>query len=171
MEELEPVSQDNRLGKCLVTGVAGFIGSHLAQNLLAQGNSVTGYDNLSSGNQAWLDHLLSNPHFNFVQADLLDLGALERAARGHDVVFHLAANTDIPAGNKDPRIDFENCIVGTFNMLEAMRATSIRRLLFASSSTVFGDPSVRPTPEAVGPLLPISLYGAGKLAGEGLISA
>ncbi len=165
------MSRESHLGKCFITGVAGFIGSHLAQHLLAQGNTVTGYDNLSSGKQEWLNLFRSNSQFKFIQGDLLDLTTLEQAAPGHDVVFHLAANTDIPRGNKDPRIDFENCIVGTFDMLEAMRANGVRQLVFASSSTVFGEPPIRPTPEDVGPLLPISHYGAGKLAGEGMISA
>jgi UDP-glucose 4-epimerase len=158
------------LGRCFVTGAAGFIGSHLVEYLLAHGNSVTGYDNLSSGKGKWIRHLLDNSRFEFFEADLLDLRMLKKAIRGHDIVFHLAANTDIPRGNNDPRIDFDNCIVGTFNMLEAMRAKGVRRLVFASSSTVFGDPPLRPTPETVGPMLPISLYGAGKMAGEALIS-
>jgi UDP-glucose 4-epimerase len=156
---------------CFVTGAAGFIGSHLVEYLLAQGKAVTGYDNLSSGKRKWVRHLLKNPRFKFFEADLLDMKALKKAVRGHDLVFHLAANTDIPRGNTDPRIDFDNCIVGTFHMLEAMRANGVRQLIFASSSTVFGEPSIRPTPESVGPVLPISIYGAGKMAGEGLISA
>lgn len=167
---MRAVSSD-ALGRCFVTGTAGFIGSHLVEYLVAQGNSVTGYDNLSSGKRRWIQHLLDHPRFTFLEADLLDLKALKKAVRGHDIVFHLAANTDIPNGNKDPRIDFENCTVGTFHMLEAMRANGVRQLLFASSSTVFGEPPIRPTPETVGPVLPISLYGAGKMAGEGLISA
>jgi UDP-glucose 4-epimerase len=165
------LTEISHLGTCFVTGCAGFIGSHLVEHLVAQGSSVTGYDNLSSGNRTWLQHLNEHPRFSFINADLLDLKVLTKAVRGHDVVFHLAANTDIPNGNKDPRIDFENCIIGTFNMLEAMRANGVRQLIFASSSTVFGEPPVRPTAETVGPLLPISLYGAGKMAGEGLISA
>jgi UDP-glucose 4-epimerase len=160
-----------RLEHCVVTGAAGFIGSHLVEHLLAQGNPVTGYDNLSSGKRAWLQQVQEHPQLLFVEANLLDLKALTEAVRGHDTVFHLAANTDILGGNKDPRIDFENCIVGTFHMLEAMRVSGVRQLIFASSSTVFGEPSIRPTPETVGPVLPISLYGAGKMAGEGLISA
>jgi UDP-glucose 4-epimerase len=154
-----------------VTGAAGFIGSHLTEHLLAEGNSVTGYDNLSSGRRESIQHLLDNPRFTLIEADLFNLNALEEGVRGHDIVIHLAANTDIPGGNEDPRIDFENCTVGTFHMLEAMRINGVRQLIFASSSTVFGEPPIRPTPEDVGPLLPISHYGAGKMAGEGLISA
>jgi UDP-glucose 4-epimerase len=165
------VGKSASLERCFVTGAAGFIGSHLVEHLVARGNSVTGYDNLSSGKRAWLQQVRKHLRFSFVEGDLLDLKGLAEAVRGHDTVFHLAANTDIPGGNKDPRIDFENCIVGTFHLLEAMRANGVRQLVFASSSTVFGEPSIRPTPETVGPMLPISLYGAGKMAGEGLISA
>lgn len=159
------------LGRCFVTGGAGFIGSHMVEKLLGEGNAVTAYDNLSSGKRRWIEHLASNPRFTFIQADLLELDTLKRAMRGHDIVIHLAANTDIPIGKSNPRIDLENCIIATFNVLEAMRANSVPRIIFASSSTVFGETSVRPTPETIGPLSPLSLYGAGKLAGEGLISA
>lgn len=161
----------SNLGACFVTGGAGFIGSHLAEYLLAAGDTVTVYDNLSLGKKEWIEHLFSEPRFRFIEADLRDMGALKEAMAGHDLVFHLGANTDIPRGNQDTRIDLENDIIATYNVLEAMRHHEISKLLFASSSTVFGEPSIRPTPEAVGPLLPISLYGAGKLACEGLISA
>jgi UDP-glucose 4-epimerase len=161
----------SKLGACFVTGGAGFIGSHLAEYLLAAGNRVTVYDNLSLGKKEWIEHLFSEPRFRFIEADLRDMGALKKAMAGHDLVFHLGANTDIPRGNQDTSIDLENDIIATYNVLEAMRHHGIAKLLFASSSTVFGEPPVRPTPEVVGPLLPISLYGAGKLACEGLISA
>ncbi len=154
-----------------ITGAAGFIGSHTVERLLDEGHTVTGYDNLSSGRRERIGRVLAHPRFAFIQADLLDLGTLTHAMRGHQVVVHLGANTDIPRGNQNPRIDFDNCIVGTFHMLEAMRANGVQRLIFASSSTVFGEPPIRPTPEDVGPLLPISHYGAGKMAGEGMISA
>lgn len=165
------MSQDCALGRCFVTGGAGFIGSHLSERLLAAGNTVTVYDNLSLGRREWIEHLLHEPCFRFIEADLRDTEALQEAMAEHDLVFHLGANTDIPAGNQDTRIDLENDIIATYNVLEAMRQLGVRKLLFASSSTVFGEASIRPTPEAVGPLLPISLYGAGKLACEGLISA
>lgn len=154
-----------------VTGVAGFIGSHMAERLLGEGNTVTGYDNLSLGRKEWIEPLLEHPRFAFLQADLLDLDTLKRAMQGHDVVVHLGANTDIPRGSNDPEIDLNNCTIATYKVLEAMRATGVRELLFASSATVYGEVSVYPTPEGIGPMLPISLYGAGKLAGEGLISA
>jgi UDP-glucose 4-epimerase len=155
----------------MVTGAAGFIGSHFVERLVTDGYSVVGYDNLSLGKKEWISHLLDSPRFSFVHADLQDLETLKVAIRSCDIVVHLGANTDIPRGNTDPRIDFDNCITGTFNVLEAMRANGVCNLLFASSSTVFGEPTLMPTPETVGPLLPISLYGAGKMAGEGLISA
>jgi UDP-glucose 4-epimerase len=156
---------------CFVTGGAGFIGSHLAERLLATGDRVTVYDNLSSGKREWIEHLFREPGFRFIEADVRDLDALKAAMPGHDVVFHLAANTDIPRGSLDTRLDLENDTIATHTVLEAMRQLGVRKLVFASSSTVFGEPSVRPTPESVGPLLPISLYGAGKLACEGFISA
>lgn len=158
-------------GKCFVTGGAGFIGSHLVERLLAEGNTVAAYDNLSLGKREWIEHHVNNPYFTFVQADLLDLATLKEAMAGHSIVMHLGANTDIRKGNSDPRVDLENCTIGTFNVLEAMRANRISKLIFTSSSTAFGEAPVKPTPETVGPLLPISLYGAGKVAGESLISA
>jgi UDP-glucose 4-epimerase len=163
--------QAGSLSACFVTGGAGFIGSHLSEYLLAAGNAVTVYDNLSLGRREWIKHLLGKPRFRFVRADLRDQEALREAMSGHDFVFHLGANTDIPRGTRDTRIDLENDTIATYNVLEAMRQLGIHNLLFASSSTVLGEPPVRPTPEVVGPLLPISLYGAGKLACEGLISA
>jgi UDP-glucose 4-epimerase len=156
---------------CFLTGGAGFIGSHLGDRLLAEGKTVTVYDNLSSGRREWIEHNIGQPGFTFIQADLLDAPKLKEAMAGHDLVIHLGANTDIPGGNQDVRLDLENCTIATHNVLEAMRATGIRRLLFSSTSAVYGEAPVIPTPEDVGPLLPISLYGAAKLACETLISA
>jgi len=156
---------------CFLTGGAGFIGSHLGDRLLAEGKTVTVYDNLSSGRREWIEHNIGQPGFTFIQADLLDAPKLKEAMAGHDLVIHLGANTDIPGGNQDVRLDLENCTIATHNLLEAMRATGIRRLLFASSSAVYGEAPIIPTPEDVGPLLPISLYGAAKLACETLVSA
>lgn len=157
--------------RCFLTGGAGFIGSHLVDRLLAEGKAVTVYDNLSSGRREWIEHNMGQPGFTFIQADLLDAPRLREGMAGHDLVIHLGANTDIPGGNQNVRLDLENCTIATHNVLEAMRATDIRRLLFASTSAVYGEAPVIPTPEHVGPLLPISLYGAAKLACETLISA
>ena len=154
-----------------VTGGAGFIGSHLVDRLLAEGHGVTTYDKLDLGPSEWLERAQQNPRFSLVHADMLDLDTLTRAMAGHDVVCHLGANTDIPGGAADPQLDLKNCTIATSNVLEAMTANGIGKLLFASSAAVYGETPVQPTPEDVGPLLPISPYGAAKLACEGLISA
>lgn len=160
---------DNR--RFFVTGAAGFIGSHVVERLLAEGHTVTGYDNLSSGKREWIEPVLDDHCFTFVQADLRDPDILTSAMQGHDVVFHLGANTDIVQGNTHTRLDLENCTIATSNVLEAMRTNKVGKLLFASSAAVYGEAPVYPTSEGAGPLLPISLYGAAKLACEGLISA
>jgi UDP-glucose 4-epimerase len=157
--------------RCFLTGGAGFIGSYLVDRLLAEGKTVTAYDNLSSGRREWIEHNIGQPGFTFIEADLLDAPRLKEAMAGHDLVIHLGANTDIPGGNENVRLDLENCTIATHNVLEAMRATGIERLLFASTSAVYGEAPTIPTPEHMGPLLPISLYGAAKLACETLICA
>ena len=154
-----------------VTGGAGFIGSHLADRLIAEGNTVTVYDNLSSGRRERIEHHIGKEGFSFFHADLLDFETLREAMKGHEVIWHLGANTDIPGGNKVTDLDLKNCTIATYNVLEAMRQNGINKLLFTSSATVYGEIPVMPTPEDAGPLLPISFYGAGKLAGEGLVSA
>ncbi len=154
-----------------VTGGAGFIGSHLVDRLLEQGNQVTAYDKLALGRSQWLDEASRHDRFSLVQADMLDSDTLTRTMAGHDVVCHLGANTDIPGGAADPQLDLKNCTIATSNVLEAMAANDVHKLLFASSAAVYGESPLNPTPEEVGPLLPISPYGAAKLACEGLISA
>lgn len=155
-----------------VTGGAGFIGSHLVDRLLRDpGNTVTAYDNLSSGKEEFLRHNLGNERFRFVRADLLDLPALTGAVRGHDLVHHLAANPDIRLGTAVPETDLRQGTLATFNLLEAMRATGVRKIAFSSSSVVYGEAERIPTPEDYGPLVPISLYAAAKLGAEGLITA
>jgi UDP-glucose 4-epimerase len=165
------MSSNGTRSRYLLTGGAGFIGSHWVERLLREGNTVTVYDNLVSGNLRWLEPFQADEAFTFVHADLLDLDRLKEATQGQDIVVHLGANTDIVLGNNKTDTDLNNCTIGTYNLLEAMRAHGVRQLLFASSATVFGDSPTIPTSESVGPLLPISLYGAGKLACEGLISA
>jgi UDP-glucose 4-epimerase len=157
--------------KYFVTGGAGFIGSHLVDRLTAEGNSVTVYDNLVSGKKESIKHHIGQPGFQFIQADLLDNAALTKAMKGHEIVWHLGANTDIPEGHKQLDLDLKNCAIATHSVLEAMRQNKIKQLLFSSSSTVYGELVRKATAEDAGPLLPISLYGAGKLAGEGFISA
>jgi UDP-glucose 4-epimerase len=157
--------------RAFVTGGAGFIGSHLVERLLAEGNQVTVYDNLVSGRRRDIAHHLDRGDFTLVEADLLDRDTLQRAMKGHDIVWHLGANTDIPGGNHITDLDLKNCTVATWNVLEARRANGVRRMLFASTACVYGDVPRLTLSETFGPLLPINLYGAGKLACEGLISS
>jgi len=158
-------------GRYFVTGGAGNIGSHLVDRLLTEGHQVTVYDNLTSGNRAWIAHNLDTKDFRFIEADLLDVAQLRRAVVGHELIFHLGANTDIPSGYKNSELDLQHCTIATHNVLEAMRTTGIKKLVFSSTSAVYGEPSVSPTPESYGPLRPISLYGGAKLGNEGQISA
>ena len=155
-----------------VTGGAGFIGSHLVDRLLWDtDNSVTVYDNLSSGKEEFIKHHFGGKNFHFAKADLLDLSALKDALKGHDLVHHLAANPDIRLGTAVPETDLRQGTLATFNLLEAMRATGVRKIAFSSSSVVYGEAEKIPTPEDYGPLVPISLYAAAKLGAEGLITA
>lgn len=154
----------------LVTGGAGFIGSHLVDRLLA-GNEVTVLDNFSSGRRENLAWHRENPDFTLVEADLLDSDALQRAVRGKDIVFHVAANPDVKLGAADTRVHLDQNVLATYNLLEAMRTAGVSRIAFTSTSTVYGEADVVPTPEDYGPLKPISLYGASKLSCEALISS
>src|SRR4030042_1806970 len=155
-----------------ITGGAGFIGSHLVERLLAEDNSrVTVYDNLVSGKRKNIARHLNNGRFKFIQADLLDYDNLKQAMQVHEIIWHLGANTDIPGGNKVTDLDLKNCTTATRNVLEAMRANDINRIIFSSTSCVYGDAPPVLLAETYGPLLPISLYGSGKLACEALISA
>ena len=157
--------------KDFVTGGAGFIGSHLVDRLLSEGNTVTIFDNLATGKETWIEHHTDNNLFHFVRADLLDMSSLKHAMEGSDVVWHLGANTLIVAGNNTTDLDLKNCTIATYNVLESMKQNGISRIVFPSSATVYGDTSGVILSESYGPLLPISLYGAAKLGCEGLISA
>ena len=157
--------------RVLITGGAGFVGSNLAERLLSEGQAVTVVDNLTGGNLDFLSCCQAHPAFSFVQEDLLNLDPLCEIVAGNDAVFHLAANSNIPEGRRTSDIDLRLGTLATYNLLEAMRRTGVNELMFSSSSVVYGEPSVSPTPEDYGPLFPISLYGASKLACEGLISA
>jgi UDP-glucose 4-epimerase len=157
--------------KALVTGAAGFIGSHLTDRLLADGHAVVGYDNLSSGRREFLADALRHPAFTLVEADTLDLDRLAGAARGCDTLFHLAANADVRFGLDRPRRDLEQNTVATWTALEAARRAGVARFAFASTGSVYGEPAVHPTPEDAPFPVQTSLYGASKLAGEGLVQA
>lgn len=154
-----------------VTGCAGFIGSNLAERLLAAGHEVIGYDNFSTGQHRFIDSALKNPKFKLIGGDLLDLPALTRAFSGSDMVFHFAANADVRFGTEHPHRDLEQNTIATYNVLEAMRANNIRRIVFSSTGSVYGKAAVIPTPEDAPFPTQTSLYAASKLAGEGLISA
>jgi UDP-glucose 4-epimerase len=160
------------LSRIFVTGASGFIGSHLVDMLLGQGYHVTAYDNLSNGRREFIEHHFGQPNFRFVEADILDEGRLGEAMKGHDLVWHLAANTDIIGGVEQPRRDLRDCVMGTFNVLEAMRRTGIQPIIFSSTGAVYGELCHDvATSESDGPLLAMSTYAAGKIGSEAFISA
>src|SRR5688572_32332103 len=154
-----------------VTGGAGFIGSNLIDRLLSGGHAVTAYDNLSTGQLRFLDAASGKPGFRLVEGDLLDESKLGEAVKGHDFVFHFAANADVRFGTNHPRRDLEQNTIATYNVLEGMRASGIKAVAFSSTGSIYGEPAVFPTPEDSPFPLQTSLYGASKLAGEGLIEA
>jgi UDP-glucose 4-epimerase len=160
----------------LITGAAGFIGSQLADALLEGGDVVAGVDDFSLGRPMHLAKASANPRFSFVEADVSDVQTATHAFRGlageapPDLVWHLAANSDIAAGVADPSIDFRRTLQTTYATIEAAKAVGARAIAFASTSAVYGETDQRLT-EDLGPLLPISNYGAAKLAGEALLSA
>lgn len=155
----------------LVTGCAGFIGSNLTERLLSNGHTVIGIDNFSTGQHRFLEVSMKHSGFSFIEADLLDLDSMKLAFNGVDTVFHLAANADVRFGTEHPRRDLEQNTIGTYNVLEAMRANGVKKIAFSSTGSVYGESQVVPTPED-GPFpIQTSLYGASKAACEGLISA
>lgn len=154
-----------------VTGGAGFIGSHLVDRLLKQGHTVSVYDNLSSGKTEFIQQHKNNPHFSFINGDLLEIDAVKKAIIGHDAVFHLAANPHVRLGETQTDLDMKQGVIATYNLLESMRQHDIKHIVFSSSSVVYGETPGYPLPETHGPSIPISLYGAAKLGGEGLITA
>lgn len=158
--------------RTLITGAAGCIGSDLAETLVARGDSVIGIDNLSSGKWEHISGLLNRPNFRFVEGDLEDRRTLDPLVKDVDFVWHLAANPDVKFTAGDPTDkDLRQNTICTYNVLEAMRASGVSRLAFASTSAVYGICKQQPIPEDAPFPMPISLYGATKLACEGLISA
>jgi UDP-glucose 4-epimerase len=162
-----------KMGRFFIVGGAGFIGSHFTDVLLAKDgvDSVTIYDNLTSGRKWHFAKHLANPKFKFAKGDVKDLEVLKRAMDGSEVVIHLASNPDIARAATEPDIDFREGTYLTERVLEAMRLTSAKRILYASGSGVYGDLGMVEAGEDYGPLVPISTYGASKLAGEVLISS
>jgi UDP-glucose 4-epimerase len=154
-----------------ITGAAGFIGSSLADRLLAGGKRVVGWDNFSTGQREFLQTALTHPKFKLIEGDCLDLPALTRAMAGCNFVFHLAANADVRFGLDHPGKDFQQNAVATFNVLEAMRANDIKGIAFSSTGSVYGEAEIIPTPENAPFPVQTSLYAASKLAAEGFIHA
>jgi UDP-glucose 4-epimerase len=156
----------------VVTGGAGFIGSNLVDRLIRAGHAVTVLDNLSGGRLDFLEHHRASGKFKFVKLDVRDTENLKKALPlGVDLIFHLAANADIARGVEDPALDFQHSIVATFSLLQAMKHHGIRQLIYTSGSGVYGDRGPKYSSESLGPLEPVSMYGASKLSAEGLISA
>lgn len=157
----------------VVTGCAGFIGSNLVDRLLEQGKSVIGIDNFSTGNLKFIENALLNPNFKLITLDLLNFENLSAILSGIscDSIFHFAANADVRFGTNHTRKDLEQNTIATYNVLEAMRINGIKKIVFSSTGSVYGESNVIPTPED-GPFpVQTSLYGASKAACEGLISA
>jgi len=155
--------------KCVVTGGAGFIGSHLADRLLERGNDVKVIDDLSGGRLEFIEGHFPDDRFDFVKRDISE--GIIKDIKGADIVYHLAANPDVKLGAENTKVHMKQNIIATYNVLESMREFGVKNIAFTSTSTVYGEATTVPTPENYGPLMPISLYGASKLACEALISA
>ena len=160
--------------RALVFGGAGFIGSGLAEKLLSEGSEVTVFDSLYTGKMGNLSGCSGKKGFKFIKGDMRHLEEVKKAVSelgSEDIIYHLAANADIRGGMENTFMDFEYNAITTYNALEAMRLADVKKIVFTSSSAVYGEPTVYPTPESYGPLRPTSLYGASKIAAEGYASA
>lgn len=154
--------------KILVTGGAGFIASHLTEFLVSQGHEVTVLDNLSTGKVKHLDSVIDK--ITFVDGDIRDYALVDNLVPGVEMVFHFCCYSDIQQAFKTPEIYVDQNVLGCFNLLQTMRKYGVKKIAFPSSTTVLGNVRVAPTPETYGPLQPINMYGAGKLACEAIIS-
>jgi len=153
----------------LITGGAGFIGSHLVDALMVRRATTCVLDNFSTGRVNNLEHWMKNRSFKLIRGDLLDPADVGKAIKNSEVVFHLAANPEVRVGSTNPDVHFKQNVVATHNLLEAVRRSDVEIVGFTSTSTVYGEASEIPTPEDYSPLLPISVYGASKLACEALL--
>lgn len=156
-------------GNILITGGAGFMGSHLADALVTRGLKVTVLDNFSTGKLENLGSLGKGHSANIVKEDLKNPQKLEGLVESSQTIFHLAANPEVRIGEVDPGIHFRENVLATYNLLETLRKGEGKTIVFSSTSTVYGEAKIQPTPEDYGPLIPISTYGASKLACEALI--
>lgn len=148
-----------------VTGGAGFIGSHIVDRIIKEGNNVIVYDNFSTGKKLFVKHHFKNPRFKLIEGDLKNTKLLEKSIKGSELVFHMAAHADVRSGFENHAIDHEQNLEMTHNVLEAMYKNNVKKIAFASTSSVYGDAKVHPTPEDY-PFEPTSLYGATKAACE-----
>jgi len=155
----------------LVTGGAGFIGSQVIDRLMNSKANIVVFDNLSSGSLQNISRWLGYSNLKLIQGDLLDQTMVEKSIKGCELVIHLAANPEVAVGYQDTTVDLKQNVICTHNLLEAMRRSDAHTILFTSTSTVYGDSETLPTPEDYGPLMPISNYGASKLACEAFVSS
>ena len=160
-----------KLKKVFVTGCAGFVGSNLTKRLLDRGYFVTGVDTLSTGKLKYLDELITNKNFKFFKTDIYKSNKIEKIIKNHSIVFHLAANADVKDGLKHPHKDLQQNTIATFKILESMRKNKIKKIVFSSTGSIYGEPKNFPTRENDSFPIQTSLYGASKLASEGLIQA
>lgn len=158
-------------GKILVTGGAGFIGSHLTEKLIANDEDVLVLDNLSTGKKSNLSSCIDKKNFRLIIEDLENQKQIPNYIKDIDTIFHMAADPEVRTGFTEPQLAYKQNIKNTYQLLENVRKSNVKQLIFASSSVVYGEPTIIPTPETYGPLLPISIYGGTKLACEGLISS
>ena len=161
----------SKRNRFFITGGAGFIGSNLVDRLLERGDEVVVFDNLTTGREAFLSEANKSSSFHLVRGDILDRDALNSAMKDCSFVFHFSANADVRFGTSHPERDLQQNTIGTFNVLEAMRLNSVEKIAFSSTGSVYGEASIIPTPEDHPFPIQTSLYGASKLAGEGLIQA
>ena len=159
------------MNKVFITGACGFIGSNLVDRLLKDGYKVVGWDNRSTGRIEFLNDSLNNPNFTLIEGDNLNVSALSEAMIGCDVVFHLAANADVRFGLNHPSKDLNQNTIATFNVLTAMKERGIKKIIFSSTGSVYGESTVIPTPENAAFPIQTSLYGASKVACESMIQA
>lgn len=155
----------------LVTGGAGFIGSHLVETFLNEGKKVTILDNLSNSNDMWLEQIKNHENLKILIGDVKNIKDVIGAMSGIEQVWHLAGNANIPIGYENTFIDLESAVIGTRNVLEAMKEADIKELIFTSSGSVYGNLAQNKVSESSGPLYPLSMYAAGKIAAEAFISA
>ena len=162
---------DIEFNSALITGGAGFIGSHLAEKLVNEGIETKVLDNFATGRKENFSECIDNQNFSFFNLDLGKLGKQEDYLENVEIVFHMAADPEVRTGYDKPEDSFNQNIVNTFNLLQRIKNSKVKKIVFASSSSVYGDAKVLPTKEEYGPLCPISHYGASKLACEAMVSS